>query len=126
MLAQLALFAASLAVIGGLAAMGWRLLDRPARVATNCPAALGNDGARAALAAFDAIQADLRRGSMQNLGPRAALIADFFEPVNTEIAGCARRLAGLRDLAAAREEFARLSGLFVPSPARPAPTPPRA
>ena len=125
MVAKLVLSTALLAVIGGLASMGWRLLDRPTRSAPHCPAVHGDEDARAAIAAYDAINSDLTRGSMRDLAPRAALIANYFEPMNAEIAVCARRLAAMRDLAAARAEFARLSRLFVPPSAKPAATPPR-
>lgn len=125
MLAKLGFFAVIFAAIGGLAAMGWRFVDRaPAPLAT-CPAVNGDRSAQAAIEAFDAIQADLTRGSVRNLNQQAAVIADFFESLNPEIAGSARRLAALRELAAARAEFARLSRLFIPTSARPAATPPR-
>ena len=125
MVAKLGFFAVLFAAIGGLAAMGWRLVDRPTAAWAMCPAGHGDHGARAAIAAYNTIQAELTCGSLRNLNRQAALLADFFEPLNPEIAGSARRLAALRDLAAARAEFARLSRLFVPSSAQPAATPPR-
>lgn len=105
--------------------MGWRLVDRRLAPATACPAVHGDNGAQAAIAAYNTIQAELTRGSLRDLNRQAALLADFFEPLNPEIAGSARRLAALSDLAAARAEFARLSRLFVPSSVLPAATPPR-
>ncbi len=127
MVAKLGFFAVLFAAIGGLAAMGWRLMDRPPipAVALACPAAHGDLAAQAAIEAFDAIQAELVRGSVRNVSQPAALIADFFAPLNPEIAGSARRLAAAQDLAAARAEFARLSRLFIPTSPRPAATPPR-
>lgn len=125
MFTKLGFFTVLFAAIGGLVAMGWCLIDRPPVAALSCPAAQGDRDAQAAIAAFDAIQSELMRGSVRNLREPAALIADFFTAMNPEIAGSARRLAALRDLAAARAEFARLSGLFVPTSPRPAATPPR-
>lgn len=126
MVAKMGFFAVLFAAVGGLAAMGWRLVDRPPAPVKNCPALHGDPAAQAAIAAFDAIEADLTRGSVRDLNRQAGLLADFFAPLNPEIAGSARRLAALRDLAAARAEFARLSRLFVPTSVKPSATPPRA
>ena len=126
MAAKLVLGVAYLVLVAGLASTGWRWIAAPAQDVSVCPAVHGDAGAQATIAAYDAIAADLARGSIENIGQRARFIADFFEPLNGDIAGSARRLAALRDLAAARSEFARLSRFFIPSSARPGPTPPRA
>src|SRR5450432_1945202 len=73
MVAKLGFFAVLFAAVGGLAAMGWRLVDRPLASPKTCPAAQGDRGARAAIAAFDAIQSDLTRGSVRDLNRQAAL-----------------------------------------------------
>ena len=126
MVVKLGLAAVLFVLSSGLAAMGWHLMSAPTRSPSACPADHGDTGARAAMAAYSSIEADLARGSIANVGLRARFIADFFEPLNTEISGSARRLATLKDLAEARMEFARLTRFFIPSSERPGPTPPRA
>ncbi len=127
MVANLARFAVVLALTAvGVIAARWIAWERPDEYATRCPAALGDARARAAIAAYDAIALDLERGKTEDLGRRATIIANFFAPLNDEIAGSARRLADARNLAAARREFARLARLFTPAQPIAQSTPPRA
>ena len=126
MVANLARFA----VVLGLAAVGviaarWIAWERPDQSATRCPAALGDGRARAAIAAYEAIGVDLERGHTEDLSRRATIIANFFAPLNDEIAGIARRLAAARNLATARREFDRLARLFIPAAPIAQSTPPR-
>ena len=127
MVANLARFAVVLgfAAVSLLAArwMAWEQLDRDA---SRCPAALGDGRAHAAMAAYEAIARDLERGRTEDLHQRATIIANFFAPLNEEIAGSARRLAAAGNLASARREFDRLARLFIPTAPIAQSTPPLA
>jgi len=104
----------------------WMTWPGPEPISHRCPALLGDAHARATVAAFDQIASELSRGSTEHIRASATLIANYFAPVNEEIAECARRLAQAENLAAARREFARLTQLFSSATPRPESTPPLA
>lgn len=87
-----------------------------------CPAitdhARGDD--QGAIAAYLSIMDALEHGSLEQVPENAARIALVFGDINPDIAGSARRLSRLRDLAGARREFEQLTVLFSRSPGAPA------
>lgn len=79
-----------------------------------CPAMTDQTTAddQGTMEAYQSIEAELTKGSLNRVSENAARIAEAFGGVNPSIAASARRLARARDVAAARREFERLTDLF--------------
>ena len=88
---------------------------RRSMAAMFCPALSGRTPGgddQGTMDAYMGIEVALKRGSLAAVPENAARIAAAFGGINPDIAASARRLARLRDVAAARREFQRLTDLF--------------